>query len=281
MVLLNFDDYRVYLRSYLKKLPHKGRGELSKIAKYLRINTTWLSQILSGAKEFNIDQVIELGTYLDLSPIEIEYFFLLVQYERAGAHKTKSFIKNKIQNLKTESLKLQNQVPHEKKLDDSEKAIFYSSWIYSAIHLFISTQKTGVNLEDVIHEFQIKRTRALEILNFLLKSNLCCKTQEKFKISTQSTFIDRSSPFLHKHHSNWRIKAIEKSENLCDEELMFTAPISISKKDFMEVRDDLVLILKKISTRVQASNPELLANLNIDLFWINQNSPYPHIDNSK
>lgn len=114
MVLLNFDNYRDYLRFYLKNLPHKGRGELSKIAKYLRINTTWLSQILSGTKQFNIDQAVELGTYLELSSLEIDYFILLVQYERAGNHKTKSFIKNKIQVMKAESFKLQNQVPHEK-----------------------------------------------------------------------------------------------------------------------------------------------------------------------
>lgn len=270
MILLNFADYRDYLKAHIKTLPNKGRGELSKIAQHLRVNTTWISQILSGAKQFNIDQAVELGAYLDLSDIEIEYFILLIQSERAATHKARAFLKKKIESIKSESMKLQNQITFEKSLNDKEKAIFYSSWIYSAVHLFTSTSEKGVSLDEVMNRFDLKRTRAVDILNFLLQTNLCLKKNDYYLSSTQSTFIDRDSPFLLKHHSNWRIKAIEKSEHLGEEELMFTAPISLSKSDFKEIREELVRSLKKISQRVQASKSESIANLNIDWFWISK-----------
>ena len=51
---------------------------------------------------------------------------------------------------------------------------------------------------------------------------------------------------------------------------MFTAPVSISKSDFKEVREELLRSLKKITQRVQSSKAESIANLNIDWFWISK-----------
>ena len=71
-----------------------------------------------------------------------------------------------------------------------------------------------------------------------------------------------------KHHANWRIKAIEASEMLEEEELMYTAQVSLSKKDFAILREEMATFIKTFLDRVHASPAEEIACFNLDWFWI-------------
>lgn len=96
MSIFNFDSYRRYLVNHLSLLPHKGRGHISKMANAMKIQPTLMSMILSGTRELNPENAIELSIYLEHTEIESEYFLLLVQYERAGTYKLKGHFKKRI-----------------------------------------------------------------------------------------------------------------------------------------------------------------------------------------
>ena len=80
--------------------------------------------------------------------------------------------------------------------------------------------------------------------------------------------IQRDSPHLLRHHSNWRIRAIQQSENLSAQELMYTAGVSLSKQDFNLLREEMVGFIKRFLSQVHASPAEEIACLNLDFFWI-------------
>ncbi|MNT19470.1 hypothetical protein D3C72_1547300 [compost metagenome] len=87
-------------------------------------------------------------------------------------------------------------------------------------------------------------------------------------MAQQSTHLEKGSPFLIKHHGNWRVEAIQKSEVLTDEEMMFTANVSLNKEDFLKIRETLVKTIQDVLKTVKDSPAEDVANLNIDLFWM-------------
>jgi uncharacterized protein (TIGR02147 family) len=263
-------DYRSYLRHHLKSLPLKGRGELTRIANNLSVNTTLLSQIMSGTRELNPEQAFRLSQYLQHTPLETDYFSLLVQIERAGTNDLKEHLKKKLALLRQDALKLSSRIAHERSLTDSERAIFYSSWIYSAIHLFTSTHKNGVALEEITARFNLSRFKATEIIQFLVSTGLCTEQSGRYSLGVQSTFLAQGSPFLTRHHSNWRMKAIQKSENISEEEMMYSGQVSLSRKDFESIREQLVTSLKNILRQVEPSPAENIASLNIDWFWIDR-----------
>jgi hypothetical protein len=89
-----------------------------------------------------------------------------------------------------------------------------------------------------------------------------------YKLGKENTFLDKSSPFLVKHHSNWRIKAIQRSEELTERELMFTVPLSVSKKDFALIREEIVKLISRIGGVVKESEAEELAVFQADFFLI-------------
>ncbi|MGZ6442070.1 MAG: DUF4423 domain-containing protein [Pseudobdellovibrionaceae bacterium] len=112
--------------------------------------------------------------------------------------------------------------------------------------------------------------KTAEIMDFLKASQLVNENNGKFTMGTQSTHLESSSPHIHKHHSNWRIRAIQASENLSDEELMYTVNVSLSKADFIVLREELVTLIKSFLKKVHDSPAEEIACLNLDWFWIRQ-----------
>lgn len=266
MSIFNFTNYRDYLRAYIKSRPKAGYGELSRIATHLKMNTTLLSQIFSGLRTFSTDHACELAEYLGLTDIETEYLYLMIEHSKAGTGKNKSYLKNRMALLKDESLNLSKRILREKDLTENEKAIFYSTWVYSALHLFCGTRENGVTLDEICDKIQCTRQKASEYMLFLINSGLCKEENERFSIRTLSTFIDNESPHLLKHHNNWRIKAIQKSDNISKKELMFTAQVSISEKDFDIIREQIIKGIEDILKTVKESGTENLAFLNID--WL-------------
>ncbi len=270
MSIFQFTDYRAYLKNHLQQLPKKGHGELTRIAKHLSVHTTLLSLIFQGSRDFSLEQAFDLADYLQLTELEREYFFQLVQFARAGNQRYRKFLKGKIDHTRTEANKIVHRFEHEKALTEAQKSVFYSSWVYSAIRLFTSTHPSGRRLEEMVERFELPRAKVVEVLDFLCAGGLVVEEKGKYKMSVQRTFLAQGSPHLLKHHSNWRIKAIQRSDRLNEEELMFTSPLSLSQSDFAKIRDQLAEALKNVSGIVKDSPAEEVACLNVDLFWVNK-----------
>lgn len=160
-----------------------------------------------------------------------------------------------------------NLVKVDREMNDHERSIFYSSWLYSAVHLMTSLDRP-VTLAFICDRLKVSKSRATEVLDFLRQTRLVVEEGGKFKAGQNKTHLDKKSPFLKKHHSNWRLKEIEKAENLSTDEFMFSASLSLSRADFLKIKEELARASLATLETVKTSPAEDLAHLNIDLFWI-------------
>jgi uncharacterized protein (TIGR02147 family) len=268
MNLFQKKSSNAYLSHYLSQLPKGGRGEISRISRLLGVSTTLVSQVLSGAKIFTPEQAEKLTPHFGLSGIEADYFLYLVQHDRAGTPSLKKFWKEKLDIIRSQSLDLSKRVATDRHLTEEQKSIFYSSYLYSAVRLLCSTSKNGKSLDDICIHFEITRAHAGAILRFLTETGLCNLKSNRYEMGLQKTHLERSSPHLPRHHANWRLRAIERSETLSEEELLYTAPVSLSRKDFQELREEMVAFIQKFLDKVHASSAEEVACFNMDFFWV-------------
>lgn len=268
MSIFNFKETSAFLKNYIANLPKKGRGEASRIANHLRVSTTLVSQILSGSKTLTPEQTQDLISYLGLANLESDYLTFMVQKERAGSSDLKKYWDQKLNHLREQSLKLSNRVKADKELSDDERSTFYSSPVYSAVRLFTSTGSKGKTLNEICERFELIRAHATQILKFLVETNLCTEKDNHYFMGVQKTHLGKNSPHVLKHHSNWRTRATIYSETLTDEELMYTAPVSLSKKDFEHLREEMVEFIKKFLKTVHDSPAEEVACFNLDFFWV-------------
>lgn len=266
--IFDFDTSRDYLKAYLKQLPRHGHGESTKIAGHLGVSSTFVSQVLAGDRYLTPEHAHALAEYLGLSSLEADYLFDLVQLDRAGNPSLKKYLKAKLSSLKAQSLKLVNRVDAKKIFSDEEKSIFYSSPLYSGVHLYSSTGTKGRTLDEIMQRFELTRAKASEVVRFLKEANLLVEKDGRFEMGVQSTHVPHGSPHLLKHHANWRIKAVQTSEVLTERELMYTSQVSISEKDFAALREEMTKFIKSFLDKVHASPAEEIACLNMDWFWI-------------
>ena len=97
-------------------MPKGGRGEFLKIAKYLGIHSSTLSQVLSGSKHFTLDQACSLADYFGLNELETQYVFHLIELERAGTERLRGTLKKQITRIKEQSKNLSSVVPGKRNL---------------------------------------------------------------------------------------------------------------------------------------------------------------------
>jgi len=142
--------------------------------------------------------------------------------------------------------------------------------MYSAVRLCCSIGE-GQTLDEISEKLQLARSQVLTAIEFLREAGFVKQNGARFEIGSQYTHLGKGSPYLNRHHTNWRVKALQKIDHITDEELMYTAPFSISEKDFGVLREQMVGVIQEFLKTVKASQGETVACLNLDLLKLTKN----------
>jgi uncharacterized protein (TIGR02147 family) len=265
MKIFEFTDYRGFVTQTVRSLPKSGRGEYMKIAKHLGIHTSTLSQVLSGTKQFTLDQACALADYLGFSELETQYLLTLAELERAGTERLRGTLKKQMARIKDQSRALSSVVPGKRTLSEEEKAIFYSNWFYPGI--WALTSIPGHQTPDVIAKyFDLPKLLVNRVITFLVSTGLCVETNGLLQPGTTYVHLEPESPFIGRHHASWRQKAIERHPVLSESEIAYSSPMSISQEDAGKIRKLIVNWVEQVNKVRDPSPCEALYFLNID--WI-------------
>lgn len=264
--LFQHEHYQDLLTNYLYKLPKKGRGELQKISKILNMHSTRVSRIFNGKSCPTLEQAAQIAGYFRFSELETDFFMALVGEARSGNSSLTQYYRKQIGEIRKKAQLLSNNIISDKVLAESEQAIFYSDWIYSAIRLATSIKKFQT-VAALAEKFKIPKDKVRRVIDFLVENGLCGEENGKIVMGPSKTHLPSDSVMISHFHRNWRFKAIEHYPNLSNRDLSFSAPMSITLSDFNFIREQLVSALTLIANRAANTNePETLACLGIDFF---------------
>ncbi len=267
MDLMQYSSSARYLKDRIESLPNKGRGEMAKIAEHLGVHSTLISFIASEKRFLSLEQGMDLAEYWGLGTQEIEYWMVLIESERAGNVKLKSYFSEKLKDIRKRHQHLPSRMKSAKSLNEKNSGIFYSNWLYSAIRLFCSTAKNGKSLEDIQLEFDLNRDTSLGMVEFLTSNELLLKEKGLYLMGTQRTSVGANSPYVRNHLSNWRMRSLNRLDRITNEELMVSSPFSISKSDFSKLKQMLLDFVENSSEIIRESPADDVACFNLDLFW--------------
>ncbi len=254
-----------YLHAYIQSLPHGGRGELRKIAAFTGIHSTTMSQINKGERCLSPEQAAKLCEYLGLSELETTYLICLVHKERAGTDQLRSIYEAELQKLAAHSNEISNFVKRDRELSKEEKAQFYADWFYAGLAI-LSSLKPSPTVDELSNRTGLARHKVKEALSFLVRAGICWEKNGRYSPGTKSTHLDSKSPFISRHHGNWRVKAMERHPSLTNDELAYSSPMSLSEEDARKIRSMLVDTVASVARIREPSPCETAFVLNID--WI-------------
>jgi uncharacterized protein (TIGR02147 family) len=245
-----------------------GRGQLSRLAEALGVHSTFVSLVFKEKRDLSREQALTVARHLNLTGLETDYFLELVQFSRAGTQQLRDYTLQKIRAAQEAAKKLSTRYEHERQLNAEERQTFYSSWHFSAIRIFASTKPQGRTVDEISRRFSLPRETVVNAVHFLVETQLLRQEGDRYLVGAQRTFLDKGHPLLKCHHANWRLKALQQYEQLSDDEMMFTTSLSVSRADFARLRETLADFVKMTSRVIRETDPDEVACVNLDLFWV-------------
>lgn len=263
--IYDFLNYREFLRYWIDHYPDGSWGLLGKMAEALGVSPSMISLVLKGDKTLTPEQSMAMCEFMLLNEKETDYFFLLVDFDRAGLHTLKKRIEKKIKESRQAANQLKNRIKTDKELSDEAKAQYYSHWYYTGIRNLIAID--GVNtIQQIAQRTQLPPHLVSKVVEFMLENNLCKKEKDKLTYNFAHTHLDANSPFVSRHHQNWRQYAFSKMDANLHEDLFFTSPMSLSVEAAKEIRRLLPNLIENVKKIAGPSDSETTYCLNIDWF---------------
>ncbi|MFZ4715675.1 MAG: DUF4423 domain-containing protein [Bacteriovoracaceae bacterium] len=142
---------------------------------------------------------------------------------------------------------------------------YYSVWYYSAIHILTSIP--GCNSPDMISQkLKLDILTVKNSLDFLVEKSFVKIVDGNYVIGSRRIHLKKGSPMLPRHHSNWRIKAIESVDRENADDLHYTAVLGIAKEDMKFFREKLLKLLEEFEPIITKSVEDSQVVMLFDLF---------------
>jgi uncharacterized protein (TIGR02147 family) len=261
------DSYREIINQCLGyKLKRRPRGAIMKLASALQCHPTFIAQVLNEKSNLSLEQGQALSEYFQFSKQEQEYFFLLLQKERAGTQALKRYFQDQLQRILEEKRDLRPKLTTERPSLGAFEVEYFSNWIYQTVHGL--TQIPKFQTVQTLSKFLNLNSEELKfILSRLALMNLVTNEKNLWKCTKNSLHLPKDSPFIRNLHSTWKTKIItDLQSQLKKEGTQFSGIIAVSEKDYQKIRDLLVKTLESIRNITETSVAENLYLLSLDCY---------------
>jgi uncharacterized protein (TIGR02147 family) len=260
--IFNYTDYK----AYLKDRAGRGRsGFKSALAKAANCHTGFVSKVLLGDQHFNPEQATAIGQSLSLSEPEIHFLILLVSRARAGTNALREYYDKQIDKAQQDRMDFRARMAKAQPLSFEQQAQYYSYWYYAAIHVALTVPgiRTPAGLASI---FRLPLKTISRVLEFLESTGLAVQTNGEYVVGPVGVHLDQSSPFISRHHSNWRSEALNNL-NLGDkDDLHYSGAVSMSHADFEKLKEFWMVQLQDFMKRLEPSPEEAVCGIVLDFF---------------
>ena len=261
-VLTDYFDYKKYIQARIFSTEVK-KGYQSQLAAAAGCQRSYLSQVINGSTHLTHEHAIGLARFWQFTDLETIYWLDLLSYCRAGTQGLKHFYKERIAHNRRELDKILNRLDSAEGDGAIDKAQYFSSWYWSAVHLTAGLEKIN-NSEQIAEFLGLQLDLVNFIVNGLVSMGLMHWEADVLKSSPKNIHLPKDSPLFLLHHASWRRFSLER-QSPSEESLQFSSAISLSKADRKTLKDMILNFIADVGELVDDSVAETAIALNIDL----------------
>ncbi|NUM56980.1 MAG: DUF4423 domain-containing protein [Bdellovibrionaceae bacterium] len=265
--IFDFVDYKRFLASLIG-VNGRRRGLYKELAMAANCQPSYLSQVMRKGSKIQLtpDQTLGIAQMLLLSPKERDYFLYLVDYERASSKELKGLLSEKIKSMQKSSLDIGNILDRPKSENQESLVKFYSSWLFSYIHILTSIPEFQ-STESISQKINLPGEATLNILSELENMGLVKREKGLWLHSGRHLHVDAESTLVGNHHNNWRQQAMLDTQlKNSIESVHFSGVYSVSKSDFSKIKTLVLESLKNLNALAISSGTEEVVVFCCDLF---------------
>jgi uncharacterized protein (TIGR02147 family) len=266
--IFDYDDYKKYLHGLFQSQPSQGHGFRSRLAEAAGCRVSYVSQVLNQDANFSLEQAENLNSLLEHNSEESDFFLLLVQYGRAGSHALRARLKEQILRFRQKRLVLKDRVDIKASLSVVDQMTYYSAWYYAAIHMLVMVPEYRTR-EAISRYLKLTLEKVSETLKFLTSVGLVKNEGGKYSPGVSRIFLGNDSPMITRHHTNWRMRAIDSLDRDLKNDLHLSTVLSLSHEDAIHLKEFLVKSIQKArEIAASSSKDQEVQCLCVDLFKV-------------
>ncbi|MGZ3772066.1 MAG: TIGR02147 family protein [Pseudobdellovibrionaceae bacterium] len=263
--LYEFQDYKKYLHQWMERAPNQGRGFRKQLADAIGCQTPFITHVLNGNYHLSLEQAEACARWLGLNDDETEFFILLVIKGRAGTKGLENTISKQLSQRRASETILKKRLNIKEQMSSQTQMIYYSNWYYAAIHIACLIPQLQT-IEALEKYFNLSVPQIVSALEFLTEHGFIEERKLRYRVLKPVLHLEKDSPLLIQHHTQWRLKAVEAIQRKQNTDLFYSGVMSLSKEDHEWLRERLTQLLEETIHRLKNSKDETLACLNIDWF---------------
>lgn len=265
-------DYRQIFSQLIARTERKGTK--SRLAKALLCQSAYISRILAGRADLSTDQLVRAAAFFGLTEIEREYWLNVLLENRSADRAAKTLFRNRALELRQSIESLSNRLRTGDALTQEQQVRYYRSWLPSTIHMAVRNQK--MQRPAVLAEaLGVPLASVTKALGELTEMGLVNEDGGRFWSTDKGVHLDSESPWISRHHANWRHKTAERMSRDQLEGLHYSSAISCSASDLPRIKDVLIEALQKVRKIVSKSGDETVAHYAIDFYGLLDDSAGP------
>lgn len=266
--VFEFESYKAYLKAFFER-PGNPPGIRTRFAMAIESQSSFISQLLTGKAELSFDQAYRATHFLGHSAEETDFFILLVQLHRATDAQFKKYLKDKISKIRTERTQLKNRVTTNKEISLESRAQYYSSWIYTAVHMSASL-KPSKSPKDIAEYLGVRLELVNEVIQFLGSIGLVRLENGAVSMGQTHIHLPSDSVLIRTHHANWRAKAMQSLDKDLTKDLHYSVAFSLSRQDAEIIKRKIADLIQE-NLKIVAPSPEEVVYVNtIDFFALGE-----------
>lgn len=263
--IFDFKDYKKFLHAYEESRKSFERGFRSKLAEHLGCQNGYVTQVLSGEAHFSLEQGMRLANFLGLNANDRKYLLLLIEYARAGTKELRDYFLGEITGYREKFMNIKERVGKSRTLSETEQSVYYSSWHYLAIHMLVTLPGYD-DPKSIAEALRLPDATVSQALIFLTQTGILREEQGKIKAGLTQIHLNRESPLIRQHHTNFRIAAIQSLTTERKSDVHYSTVSTLSKEDAEKLRAEMVKFVEKYLETIAPSKEETMFGFNLDFY---------------
>ncbi len=263
--IFSYSDYKAFLLA----VDHSGavKGFRSRVAEATGCQNAFVSQVLNGDVNFNLEQAMRIGSFLKLNEEEHQYFLWMVEHKRAGTRELKDYFSKLMTVLREKNSDIKERVKIAEVLSTEAQTIYCSSWIYSAIHIAVMIPKLN-SVEKLAKALSVSVAKTKKAVEFLVRHGFIEDTLTGLVSGKVQIHLSRESENISKYHTLWRLEALKSLDSGDLSDLHYSGVSSLSVSDVEKIKTMFVDLIENYVRTFEKSPEETLYTFNLDFFKV-------------
>lgn len=163
----------------------------------MRIQKSYLSKVMAKKASLSRDQLFLFSKEIGLSHEQMEYLFLLLDYERCAVSEYKEHLKKKIDKLSSVHTQSDKYLQKETvEISDAQMNKYYLNCENQLIHLSLSIPKYQKNIELLRDDLRLSSKQFSDALSLLQDLGLIEVLDHEIKLLKSNLHLKHDSPYF-------------------------------------------------------------------------------------